>query len=193
MPDPVQPTHVSLDGAVHKIARVEEALDGPGHTHRVHLGCGMTVDVDINGVRAHARALERLGHVQGERNLSLRAIHVELHTKAAAEAVKLGETWASARWMGTGPAVGCPNCQLMESGAPPRQMPLNHTAPTTREADINTGVPCPKCGSLVYKRRYPGPKELEFGCTAQGHEFTGPELMDGIRLSVENLTKLVKE
>ncbi len=187
------PTHVTVDGAVHKVALVEEHSDGPGHTHRVHLGCGMTIDVDIGGAKAHARSLERLGHVEKERDRALKAIHVELHTNAAKAALENGETWQSARWKTGAKVSGCEDCALHEAGAPPKIILCNHTPPTTRQADIDTNVSCPQCGAKVYKRRMPERGEAPFACAGQGHEFTGPELMEHIRLGTENLMKLVKE
>lgn len=37
-------THATLDGEIHFIVRVQE-MDGAHHTHRIHLGCGITTDV----------------------------------------------------------------------------------------------------------------------------------------------------
>ncbi len=187
------PSHVVLDGALHKIALVEQHENGPGHTHRVHLGCGMTIDVDLGGVRAHARALERLGHVQTEPDWNLKNIHIEHHTNAATAALKNGETWQHDRWKTGVKAQGCTACEAHEAGAPPNIVTCNHTPPTTRLADIDTGVACPKCGSRVYKRRTPEKTEAAFACSGQGHEFTGPELMQHIKLATDKLVDLVKE
>ena len=192
MTDDPKPTHVVLDGATHAIARVDEVPDGPGHTHRVFLACGMTIDVDIGGARAHARSMERLGHVQKEHDLALKALHVQAHTAAAAAALEGGERWSSPRWKVKAAASGCADCAACEAGAPPKILARNHAPPTTRQADIDTGVSCPECGTRVYKRRFPQPGQPLFACTGQGHEFTGPDLMEHIRLSVEGLTKLVQ-
>lgn len=187
------PTHVTVDGAIHTVALVEQHEQGPAHTHRVHLGCGMTVDVDIGGVRAHARALERLGHVQNERDQNLKWIHEDLHTKAAKAALINGETWKSQRWSVGNTAKGCAECEAHEAGAQPQIKPINHMMPTTRQADIDVNMACPTCGSKVYKRRNPEVREAPFACSGQGHEFTGPELMQHIKLATESLMKHVKE
>lgn len=192
MPDTTYPTHVDLDGAVHKIALVEEHADGPGHTHRVHLGCGMTIDVDVGGIRANARSLERLAHVQNERDQGLKAMHVELHTTAAASALANGETWTASRWKVDAKANGCLDCTAHETGAAAKIMMCNHSRPTTRQADVDTSVACPTCGARVYKRRSLQPGEAEYACSGQGHEFSGLELMENIKRAVERLTALVK-
>jgi hypothetical protein len=43
--DESYPSHVYVDGKLHKIARIDEHDDGPRHSHRVWLGCGLSIDV----------------------------------------------------------------------------------------------------------------------------------------------------
>ncbi len=190
------PTHMAVDGAVHTIARIDEHDDGPAHTHRVHLGCGMTVDVDIGGARAHARSMERLGHVANEKDEALKAIHVPLHTKAAKLALEQGETWKHERWHhadSSPKAKGCEACELHDAGAPPVALPLGHTPARTRPADVETNIACPKCGARVYRRNgAPSGAAGEFACTGQGHEYSAVELMDYLKKSFESLTALTK-
>lgn len=49
--------HARVDGEVHTIARVVE-VDGAHHTHRVHLGCGLTVDIHEARARDDERGLD---------------------------------------------------------------------------------------------------------------------------------------
>jgi ribosomal protein L37AE/L43A len=182
-------THVMIDGAMHTVARVDEHETGPHHTHRVHTGCGLTIDVDVGGVRARARSLERHSHVMAEPDPAVRAAHAPHHLKAAAEAASKAEPLDGGRWHVGANARDCAACIAHERGADPVVHPLGHMPATTVEADIATNLACPKCGSKIYKRR----KDGQFACTGQGHEFSGPELMTHVKDSFESLTALVTE
>lgn len=175
-------THVEVDDAMHKIARVEQHADGPGHTHRVHLGCGTTIDLDLGGLKAQAREFERAGHVLSEKNHAAHAMHMQ----AAADAVAKAESIDGGRWHANVKAKGCKGCVAHEKGDEAVVAPLGHTPPTTVEADIETSIACPLCGSRIYKRRKTG----QFACTGQGHEFEAAELMSHVKSSFEQLTKL---
>lgn len=124
-------SHARIDGEVHKITRVVE-VDGARHTHRVHLGCGLTVDVHEARARDDERGLDA-------------------------------------------DAATCPGCAAREAGAPTPGLELAHATPNTVLADIPTGLPCPAvdCGAPLYIRRKTG----TVGCTAQGHDFTVPEVL----------------
>lgn len=176
-------THVTIDGAMHKIARIAEHADGPAHTHRVHLGCGMTVDIDVGGAKALARAKERLGHVMAEPDPAVRAHHAPYHQKMIDEAALKAEPLDGGRWHVGAKAADCEACEAYEAGAPAVIPGLGHTPPTTRLADIETGIACPKCGTKIYKRR----DGEQFACSGAGHAFTGPELMNHLQVSFESL------
>lgn len=175
-------THVTIDDSVHKIARVEVHAEGPAHTHRVHLGCGTTIDVDLGGTKARARSLQRAGHVFAEKNLEAHRMHM----KAAEDAMTNAEPLEGGRWLSGVKASGCPGCVAHEGGAAAVVMPLGHTPSTTVESDIETSVACPNCGSRIYKRRKGG----QFACSGQGHEFSAAELMDHVKTGFESLAKL---
>lgn len=180
-------THVMIDGAMHTVARVDKHETGPHHTHRVHTGCGLTIDVDVGGERARARSLERHGHVMAEPDPAVRAAHAPYHLKAADEAASKAEPLDGGRWHVDAHARDCAACVAHERGAAPVTHPLGHTNARTVEADIETNLACPKCGTKIYRRR----ASEQFACTGQGHEFTGLELMAHVKDSFDSLTRLV--
>lgn len=163
-------THVRIDGQLHRIARVEEAPTGPAHTHRVFLGCGMTVDVDQNGKR-HTEAADRLRDMAAKPGAD--PGHAKLHLARAdqydAEAVQHAAN--KSRWC-TVPKADCTVCAKFEAGADPVTI-IGHTPHRVTLGDIKTGLPCPTCGSDLYIRR----RDKTVTCTAQGHDFEVPEVI----------------
>ncbi len=185
------PTHVTIDGKVHKIAKVDIHADGPAHTHRVHLGCGTTIDVDIGGAKKAARWRERAEHVLNEGH---KALHKE-HLERAAQEEANGHTWQHERWGHHGDAkmANCTDCVLHENGAPAVVHDLGHTIPKTVLSDEATDVSCPKCGHRVYRRRATkGEGTLEYACSGSGHEFTLDELATHLQAGMASLVALAK-
>lgn len=160
------PSHVKIDGASHTITKIEEHADGPQHTHRAHLACGMTMDVDIGGVRKHAR------HTQRSKEHDMPEWQVK-HVEIAEQALTEGETWDHERWL-RGATPDCAHCAAFEAGTKqPVTHEQAHTKANTRLADINTGLPCPMCGSPLYIRRQGG----DVACTGHGHQFKVDEVL----------------
>lgn len=187
-------THVVVDGKVHKIARVEEHSDGPGHTHRVHLGCGITVDTDLNGSRNAARAEEHRARANAAvgRGHDHEGHAESGHATAAARRarVHLDDHAPGGRWRRhDGKAADCSTCASVEAGAPAVSHARGHTPPTTVEADRFTGVRCPLCTGEIRKRRSDG----VLACTGSGHEFTAADLLARTGEALSNLIELTKD
>lgn len=188
-------THVIIDGKTHFIHAVEEHAGGPRHTHRAHLGCGMTVDIDFRGTRYAAAAATHRDTARAARardEHALRAIseehagsmsrHAEAHARDHAGG-------AESRWLKPGgPAADCPTCASVEAGAEPATAHVGHTAARTVEADHHTGVRCPLCAGEIRKRRADG----VFACTGSGHEFSPTELLAQTSDSFQRLIDLAK-
>ena len=185
------PTHVVIDGAAHLITKIDEHADGPHHTHRVHVACGMTVDVDIGGEKESARAVQRANEHHDP-------VWRDKHASHSAHALNRGEQWHHKRWVDhKSKAEGCDHCVAVETGA---AMSITHETAHTPvrqvQADIPTGLPCPDCGSPLYIRYKTG----TVGCTARGHDFkvedvlaTGMGLLHKLATGQIGQQKLVKE
>lgn len=162
-----QPTHAKIDGEAHLITKIEDHADGPGHTHRVHLACGLTVDVDIGGAKAHARSMQRAEEHDSPH-------HAREHLAKAERALNDGEQWHHDRWVKHDSKATCDHCAAVETGAAISLTHENaHNATRTRFADIGTGLPCPTCGAQLYIRRATG----KVACHAHGHDFTVDEVL----------------
>jgi hypothetical protein len=116
-----QRTHIHIDGKVHKIVEIA-AQDGARHTHRVHLACGLTVDVDHEGAKHAAVALE---HRAAQADAAARKDHG--HVKAYREHAEYAEAAAQkhrddvsdpkGRWRThTTAAATCAECARVEAG-----------------------------------------------------------------------------
>lgn len=185
-------THVQVDGRIHLVVSVETHDDGPRHTHRVHLGCGLTVDTDLHGERhrtaAHAhRANARVA--AGKDRHAERAI-ADAH---AVSAERSAERHASdhggddSRWRRhESSAADCPTCAAVEAGGEPTRADSGHSSAVTVEADQHTGVRCPSCSGEIRKRRSDG----VFACTGSGHEFDPADLLAQAQASFANLITL---
>lgn len=191
-PDPDDhPTHVTVDGWRHKIAKIDTHADGPAHTHRVHLGCGMTIDVDIGGVKKAARWRERAEQVLNEGHKHLHKEHLARATQEEAN----GHTWRHSRWghHGNEKMADCPDCVAHENGAPAIVHDLGHTVAKTVPGDEATDISCPKCGHRVYRRRATKSETaLEYACSGSGHEFTLDDLAVHLQSGLASLAALIK-
>lgn len=160
------PTHARIDGAVHLVTKVDEHGDGPHHTHRVHLACGLTVDVDIGGARAAAHAQRR---AEEHESAEWRERHAQVAWQKTAE----GETWEHERWTRHAGEATCKHCAAVENGAAQSITHARaHTPARVRRADVSTELPCPTCGTGLYIRH-----DGTVACAGQGHEFTVPEAL----------------
>jgi hypothetical protein len=186
-------THIEIDGKTHKIVTTEAHDLGPGHTHRVHLGCGLTVDTDLHGARhaakaaAHrARALTARDRGQGHE----RDTETAFASVAAARAKAHQDDHApGGRWRRhEGAAADCAVCASVEAGAPAVTQDPGHAPASTVEADQFTGVRCPSCTGEIRKRRRDG----VFACTGSGHEFSAQELLSRTGDALGNLIELTK-
>jgi hypothetical protein len=74
-------THIHIDGKVHKIVEVAEH-DGARHTHRVHTGCGMTIDVDHEGTKHKAAAEELLALAADAKARREQGLHADYTARA---------------------------------------------------------------------------------------------------------------
>lgn len=160
------PTHAKIDKAVHLVTKIDEHGEGPGHTHRVHLACGITVDVDIGGVRAHRLAMRRAEEHESDE-------WARRHRAYAAGALAAGDAWDHKRWTDHDAKATCEHCEAVETGAAEAVTHERaHTPPKTVRADTPTGLPCPTCGAELRIRA-----NGSVACTAQGHEFTVPDVL----------------
>lgn len=184
-------THVEVDGHLHVITLVEAHAEGPRHTHRVHLGCGATIDVDRGGARHMTAATE---HRVAARRAADRDAHAE---RAIAEDHAAASDEAAVRHQGDRdrwrthqePAATCSTCSAVEAGAAPVRHETGHGQATTVPADRFTGIRCPSCSGEIRQRRSNG----SFACTGSGHEFSSTELLASTRSAFENLLKLTHE
>lgn len=181
------PTHATVDGKKHKIAKIEEHLDGPAHTHRVHLGCGMTIDVDIGGVKKAKIWADRAEEVLAQGHHRIHKENMEHHKNA----LKNGHTWKHERWhhLGDEKAADCEACAAHENGADPVVHDPAHNPAKTVQADIPTAINCPQCGYKIYKRRSTG----EYACCGSGHVFDIADLMKHVQDSFHSLVASTKE
>ena len=188
-------THVVVDGRLHRISRVEEHLDGPSHTHRAHLGCGVSVDLDLNGERHAKLALEheeiaRQAASRGDEGLRSNAAQRASTARQRADHHRRDHSDESSRWRRhAGLAADCPTCAGVELGHSPVVHPLGHSKPNTVQADQFTGVRCPSCAGEIRKRRADG----VFACTGSGHEFSATELIAQTSSAFKTLLDLAKE
>lgn len=183
-------THVQVDGRIHLVVSVEAHDDGPRHTHRVHLGCGLTVDADVGGRRHEHAADEHRSKAKdaGRRGAEAEKAIAEAHARSASVGARRHSE--DRRWKkldGTG--ADCPRCAEVEAGAAHEPQNLGHTAPRTVEADRATGIRCPSCSGEIRKRRSNG----SFACTGGGHEFEAAELLALTQQSMLNLIELTKD
>lgn len=186
------PTHITVDGKVHKVAKIDEHEDGPCHTHRVHLGCGITVDVDIGGAKKAARWRERADHALAE---DRKHDHKE-HLKKALHEEANGHTWKHERWghHGDKKMATCTHCIDHENGADAIVHDVAHTKPKTVLSDEETNISCPECGYRIYKRRATkGEGLLDYACSGQGHEFTLEQLATHLQAGMASLIALSKK
>ncbi len=191
-------THVKVDAHLHKIANVEDHPDGPRHTHRIYLGCGMTIDTDFGGQRHAAAAAEqravavkakakRMGEV--EYHEAIRAASV---LDASALRHHADHADPAGRWSKSDKAIAtCARCSAVEAGAPAHVIDHGHNAPSTVHADIPTGVRCPLCDSMVLKR-HPSKGNDGYACAGQGHELEAAELFEHARNGLQTLMELTK-
>jgi hypothetical protein len=185
-------THVQIDGRVHLVVSVETHDDGPRHTHRAHLGCGLTVDTDLHGERHRAAARAHQAHARSAAGRGRHAEHAIAgeHAAAAQRAAELhaadhGE--ADSRWRRhEEPAADCPACAAVEAGGEPTRADAGHAAAVTVEADQHTGIRCPSCSGEIRRRRSDG----AFACTGSGHEFDPADLLAQAQASFSNLIAL---
>lgn len=186
-------THVRVDAITHKISRVEAHGDGPGHTHRVHLGCGLTIDTDLGGVLHAAKAAGHRERAVVARDQGHDHVRVD-EERRAANASLLSDKHAldhapGGRWSRIdSPAADCPGCSRVEAGAAPASPPPGHAPPSTVLADEFTGVRCPSCAGEIRRRRRDG----AFACTGSGHEFSAADLLARTGQALSNLIELAK-
>lgn len=187
-------THVQVDGLLHLIHTVEDHPDGPRHSHRAHLGCGLTVDTDFGGEKharqageQRARAAEAKGRRYGEVEHA-QALEAAAHLDASSLRHHADHADPKGRWRQGGSAT-CLRCSAVESGSLPLIVDHGHNAPTTVHADIPTGIRCPQCDSTVLKRHHSKPTQ-GFACSGQGHEFTEAELLAHMKKGLETLLSL---
>lgn len=185
-------THVEIDGRIHFVACAEVHDEGPRHTHRVHLGCGLTVDTDLHGDRHRAAAQGHRAHARSAAGKNLHSEHAVAneHASAAERASERhagDHAAAGSRWRRhETPAADCPTCMAVEAGGEPTRFDTGHGPPITVEADQHTGVRCPLCSGEIRKRRSDG----AFACTGSGHEFDPAELLSQTQDAFANLLAL---
>jgi hypothetical protein len=185
-------THVEIDGLIHFVASVEAHDAGPRHTHRVHLGCGLTVDTDLYGERhleaagahwAHARVSARKGlHAEQAVADAHAGVAERAATQHADDHAAVGSRWRRHEK----PAADCPACMAAEAGGQPTVADAGHGTPITVEADQHTGIRCPSCSGEIRRRRSDG----VFACTGSGHEFDPAELLAQTQEAFANLLAL---
>lgn len=185
-------THVEIGGRIHLVVSAEAHDEGPRHTHRVHLGCGLTVDTDLHGERHQAAAHRHRAHARlaAGKNLHVEHAIVAEHAKAAERAAERHASDhgdAGSRWLRhEKPSANCPACAAVEAGGEPTRADVGHGASITVEADQHTGIRCPLCPGEIRKRRGDG----AFACTGSGHEFDPAELLAQTQESFANLLAL---
>lgn len=185
-------THVEIDGRIHFVSSAETHDEGPRHTHRVHLGCGLTVDTDLHGERHSEVARDHRAHAHaaaGKRHHAEHAIANE-HASAAERAAEhhaRDHAATGSRWRRhEKSAADCPECAAVEAGGEPTRTDVGHGAAITVEADLHTGIRCPSCAGEIRKRRSDG----VFACTGSGHEFDSTELLARTQDAFANLLAL---
>ncbi len=116
-----QRTHIHIDDKVHKIVEVTEH-DGARHTHRVHTGCGLTIDVDYQGTKHKAAAAElhtQAAEAKLRKDLGLVREHTERAKTATAHGKRHEDDIADekGRWRTyDGPSATCEACVAVEAG-----------------------------------------------------------------------------
>lgn len=195
-------THVQIDGRLHRIASVEIHADGPKHSHRVHLGCGVTIDTDFAGQKHSALAAQKRAearapgqeHAQAELLEHARALDTGAIRHHADHADPEGRWRRLSTDIEGGSFADCPRCAEHEAGKPAHVIPRGHTAPSVVEGDQPTGIRCDQCDSLIYRRRRLRSPDapVVFACSGLGHEFQPADLVAMVRRHVESVAEFLK-
>jgi hypothetical protein len=139
-------THAIIDGENHAIAECRE-VGGAAHTHRVLLGCGLTVDVHAD--REPEQLRTRWHSPEGR-------APKKVHCRACEEFAARGELLPEHVQPAHGPT-------RVTRADIPTGLPCPHEGE-------QGGKPC---GAPLMIRR----KDGTVGCTAFGHDFTIPEVL----------------